>query len=802
MNLAWKEFRESYPVVLLGLGVIVIEAVLPAFSGDRNVYGQVWGVSFHYSGSAILLFIAMVLGVTAYAREEETGTLEPLLARPVPQMDVAATKIGIRLGLIFAAVLLFGLLEVLTRAVPEYRGLPLLEGYLRWLCSVLLLAAGFAAGLYFGKSRGTQTRALIYCVLLFAMAYVLLFYTPLSALFEGPEGPTPIGWVRSLLLPGSGAALFIWLSLRGEPQQGGLLPEGSTAVAGIVLYGLLLWGMTIVPDLDVWRDPSLYWDHVTMRYGSGQSATETYLETVRDLEWLGQAEDPDERLRLVTAATDITLYEVGSDLDIFIDSSLLHSWTSTGARDPRVEARYAYRFRSFSDTEEFLTGCRGPEFFGKALGRVRTEGYGPLDRSFILHAAGHAAHEENIPDLVPFLSDPEPPVRILAAFALRSLGDPRGVDHLLKELPDYAQAGRERRSLFSKAFSTYGLTGAMTEEQFQRVHDLAASIIEKFYQEELTREDEPRLYEPGRELLGWAMNWIGSYGRPADGELLRKARWSILTNAQQAEQGLDDIRLRQSYMEWDYGMTNEEILAETRQLLEELRPQRERAFELGERRTFASTPLGMERSRLYGRFRELGRHLELLLEHAHPEALRTIQDDHELLKVLQTATWGLDSVDFLRYLPDYGEEGLDELDRIADDADLPMTIRVHAGLLLVEAGHGERIDWVMRMVELHAPEGGQFWNHAVPGAYMGLLAQGHLAFAGPLLEVTHRRMRPQDREPPVRVRGVRPTPQSTWVRQVTTALERGTGEDYGWDIDAWTAWWEREGRSITTGENE
>ena len=62
--------------------------------------------------------IAVVLGVTAYALEEEYETITPLLARPIPINDIFATKLGIRLGLLFLSMIVIALIEFWTGAWP------------------------------------------------------------------------------------------------------------------------------------------------------------------------------------------------------------------------------------------------------------------------------------------------------------------------------------------------------------------------------------------------------------------------------------------------------------------------------------------------------------------------------------------------------------------------------------------------------------------------------------------------------------------------------------------------------------
>ncbi len=130
-KLWWKELRESYAVLVLGW--IITLATLAKLPSSTSRY--VWGIDFHNTAIAILFFVALVLGVTAYAVEEEYETLEPLMAKPISPNDILATKLGVRLGLLFFSAILVGIVELLTGAWPIEFSIPPLS----------YLSAGWAA---------------------------------------------------------------------------------------------------------------------------------------------------------------------------------------------------------------------------------------------------------------------------------------------------------------------------------------------------------------------------------------------------------------------------------------------------------------------------------------------------------------------------------------------------------------------------------------------------------------------------------------------------------------------------------
>ena len=227
-RLWWKELRESWPV--LGLGWLIIIAFaykIPADVSSRYI----WGMDFNMTATAILLFVVMVLGVTAYAVEEEYETLEPLMARPIPLNDILATKLGVRLGLVFLSALLMGTIELVTGAWPIEYGIPSPVVFERWMGSLMIMICGLGLGFYFGKVLGRQITALLSAGLIFAAGWVLLSLSPLSFLFEGEEGET-IYWIKQILLPGLLGTVAILASIRARTGEGTILTRPVVAAAG------------------------------------------------------------------------------------------------------------------------------------------------------------------------------------------------------------------------------------------------------------------------------------------------------------------------------------------------------------------------------------------------------------------------------------------------------------------------------------------------------------------------------------------------------------------------------------------
>jgi hypothetical protein len=146
-------------------------------------------------------------------------------------------------------------------------------------------------------------------------------------------------------------------------------------------------------------------------------------------------------------------------------------------------------------------------------------------------------------------------------------------------------------------------------------------------------------------------------------------------------------------------------------------------------------------------------------------------------------------------LADYGTAGLAELEGVYGDPSAPPESRIQAGLILMRHGRREITDQVLHLWELYRGRDRYLYGR-VPEALLVLLMEGHLELAGVVIERANR-MVYQDDDPwsywysfggfTGAVMGT-----SAWNTGFVEVLKRATGEDFGWDLRAWTRWWERE----------
>jgi len=280
-KLWWKEARECW--LYLGLGWFVIVALMvgipvqDSFSGTLDLY--LWGVEVHSGAIAILLFISLCLGVTAYAVEAEYETLTPLLAKPIPLNDLYATKLGVRLGLLFVSVVLLGVIELWTGAWPIEWRIPSPVIFERWASGLMICAMGLGLGIYFGKTLGRQTSAILASGLVFLVGYVYLTLSPLNFMFQGDEEHN-FYWIRGILLPGLTAIVAMTAAAFARIGEPGFMArrKGLITTIALGLYALLFWSMTIVPPGKAWIRPKLYRQYLEIRFGSPQAGVDILLD--------------------------------------------------------------------------------------------------------------------------------------------------------------------------------------------------------------------------------------------------------------------------------------------------------------------------------------------------------------------------------------------------------------------------------------------------------------------------------------------------------------------------------------------
>jgi ABC-type Na+ efflux pump permease subunit len=213
-----------------------------------TVFGLV--VPWQFSGVANLpaffaLFMAFLparlSAVDAYAGERERGTLETLLASPLPDRSLvvgkiaAATAYGTARGWLFIAVWLAGLGGLRSLGVMPPDVVPAPGVIIVALAGSLLVAYAAAVFGVWQSARAPSVRAVLESGGLLRLVIIV------GVFFIGP-------WLLGLLSP-TGAAPVVRVPGTGEPLSLALTGDGSHLMAAATLAavsgGIVLWRLTV-----------------------------------------------------------------------------------------------------------------------------------------------------------------------------------------------------------------------------------------------------------------------------------------------------------------------------------------------------------------------------------------------------------------------------------------------------------------------------------------------------------------------------------------------------------------------------
>jgi hypothetical protein len=795
MNLTWKELRESVPPVFLALGVIVITLLLPAFS-EHPRYGFYWGIGYHSSALAILFFVSLVLGVTAYAVEEEQETLFPLLAKPVPANDILATKLGVRLGLIFISWVFLGILELLTGAWPIEWNIPSPYGFERWVGAIMICALGLALGLYFGRRHGHQTIALLLAILVFAAGFIILNQTPVKFIFDGADGPTRWYPVRIIWIPALGAIAAVLMTIRMPEEIKSGVPAGLLTGTSLGLYALLLWSLTLLPVQLVWNSPSAYRDYWTMRFGKLKPSFETMVRLTYDEFTILPARDdqPEQKIpsqREQRLLSGLYLSIPAEPPTTYYDQLLgTRPWRPSPEAYGQLSRRSPYAIATDSAAEEFFVTVRPSKDLDALLEMGAAGELGAFERMMALHVAGVVDRPEQSDRIAAYLDDSDPDVQSIAALLLAKRGDDRAFP-VLGELLDSG-----RREVQTKIVSL------MTSARVDVGRNIRPIVEEWLRLPAISTADSVR--EFGNDFSARrrvALAWMKRFGGPADLPLIRQAYWANHFEYWRREHTPADVDV------WDYllGWSDPSTYPAIKQYLGEIVATR--AGQIDRYFRYLDLPWRSrqrydEEARWVSGFSNdvynLYRGLGLLLQVHDPEALRY----WELGRPMTYSFSGY-RTDYVSYrypvqtllprLAEYGPAGLAELGRLHTDRGTPPQIRFQAALLLAARGDEPAAREALRLWELYrgsAPD--RLWEGDALAAFSDLLADGYLRFAGPILLYANAGYERNTGFTYYYWRGTRSMGHGWWNLSIIEDLKRGSGQDYGWDLKAWTKWWERE----------
>jgi ABC-type transport system involved in multi-copper enzyme maturation permease subunit len=785
MNLLWKEYRESLPVVLLALGVILVLALQPALAGHPREYGLIWGFGFQSGALAILVFVSLVLGVTAYAVEEEQDTLVPLTAKPVPADDIMASKIGARFGLIFVALLLFGVLQLITGAWPIEWDIPTPWAFQRWLGSIASCLAGFGLGLYFGRTQGQQTSALLVSALIIGAGFVVINFTPVKFLFENAEGPNRAYWVREILIPGIVGLGAVLAAIRLPAERRRLLPAGVLPVVSLVFYGLIVWSLTLLPFNSVWSSPEAYRDYWTMRFGDPFDALKTVADRTQDPDY-AEEKGIDRALAQLDRVWSITP-RVRSISGYRYDT-LLGSvpYTTGNPRDTRP-------FGTLNSTESyFISQCR-PEDLDLLLETSTKGELKEFERFMLLHIVGVMDDDRHTEAIAAQLEDPSLTVRGFAALLLVARGDDRGRSTLeggLEAFP-YPVIALATRMEYNEDFTVAPAIGDLMREWIRippEVMDREALGIPVY------RGADGKPY-PLAHLRNLAQSWIFRRGEIEDLPLLRYSVWAEGSTRQRNETRLEDIELLKYYQWSDEYLLNwsePDLPGRIRRLVRELGPELDRYRTYLQGRGYRNVRLRQLYRDYDGALNLLHRLVRAAFKTHNAQALDLWRETKDLL-ILYRSRYSYLGLDLLPMMVEQGAAGIAELRTLMNRPKESPYIRFQAALLLTRQGEPGAAEQALWLWDLYRSSGDYIWWSYALQAFRQLAREGHRSFVGPILQVANESLQNPDANlywyRDIWDEGMG---AGFWNQGIARLLRDVSGEDYGWDLKAWTEWWERE----------
>lgn len=778
-KLWWKEVRETWS--FLALGWIVIFALLWKFPFQEGAAAYIWGIGYHSGAVAILLFVAICLGVTAYAVEEEYETLYPLLAKPISLNDIFATKYGVRLGLLFVSMIILGLLELWTGAWPIKWNIPSPVIFERWVGGLSLLVMGLGLGIYFGKTLGRQTPALLASAMIFVVGYVLLVLSPLSLIFETDDTFRYL-WIRDVVFPIATGVIATMAAIRATPGEPGFLTrqKSMTGTVMLGLYAFLLWSFLIVPPQLGWRDTSRYQDHAAVRLGGPRAGLNALVNRFIKLEAGPEEDEPDEiAIRMIKEVTLSWPSSYISSYSIYWGYDLLGQ-RQRGYTLATMPDNEGPRILSDTDVERMAVEHRNPRWITACLELVRDGSLPLLNRMAAIHLAGVAGDAANTEAIAGFLHDPSEHIRIMSALMLIGREDPRGMDVLRNHVMDGSH--NDLRDHFALRAQRWRL-------------DLGPDL------DDLMREWVLSAEMRGSRSVG--QMWLKEYGSVADMDLVRQSEWLDLSASRRKRESPEAVDIL-SYLEaWDTDYYRRELhqaLADSLEKIEALYPQ-VMTIPASVRNDYRRwRHLGESDQRNINRFNSLTNRtadylLEKLILEDDVEAAETWLRIRRMKAEIGVQYWRYRGDPIIGHLPRLGEPGYQALREVVADRDESPSIRFQASLVLAFHGHSEYHNEAFRILDIYRGHSEFFEQYSILGAFQVLLEQGNLRYAGPIIEANWEEI--QHHGEPFRRRYVR-----TWDHRMVETMERATGQSFGWNLKAWHKWWEREGMHIAATGND
>ncbi|MFC1628722.1 hypothetical protein ACFL3H_06365, partial [Gemmatimonadota bacterium] len=300
-----------------------------------------------------------------------------------------------------------------------------------------------------------------------------------------------------------------------------------------------------------------------------------------------------------------------------------------------------------------------------------------------------------------------------------------------------------------------------------------------------------------RGSRGAAQLWLREFGSIADVDLIRQSEWLDLHFTQQERKRPEDVDIF-SYLEiWDNDVYQSElrrVLADSLEEIEALYPL-VMAIPAGVRSNYSNWKnIDESDQQNINRFdtltyRSTDNLIQRLILEDAVEAAEIWSRIRRMRLDIRATPQRYRGDAIIGHLPRLGEPGYQVLREVVADRDESPSIRFQASLILAFHGQSEYHDEAFRILEIYQGHQEFIDYQFVMGAFQILLEQGHLRYAGPIIEASWEELqRPGGRSIRRYVR--------TWDHRMVDIMERGTGQSFGWDLKAWHKWWEREGIHI------
>jgi|GEM_PF-2057620 len=789
-KLWWKEVRETWLFITLAFLFMIVHLAMS--TPQRTLYNSVefsayiWGIGFHTSVITVLLFIAICLGVTAYAVEQEQETLTPLLAKPIPEDDIFATKLGVRLGEIFIFMIVLGVIEIWTGAWPIEWNIPAPWAFERWLGGFMIAAAGLSLGLYFGRIFGRQTQALLVTALVIVAGYVLFTISPLKLLFITDtitDTEPSRRWIADILIPLLVAVAAVVVAVPDREGESGFLVRRPVFVGGlaIFIYAVVFWTVTFIPPGVAWQQPRRYLNHLTIRLGPPEASLQVLLDRFIEARASMHEGEPAAIARQFIWRTYIRSPQSYTD-DYYIRTA--HTLLGKEYQPEPVTLRDRSPVDDITELEELAARHRSRNWIGRCLTVAAQPDHSDLHRLTALHLAGVANHPEHTEMIASFLESPSLTVRLMAATVLFAREDPRGTESLQNDLLTYNDVSVIYR--FSSRYFRWGIDFGSE----------VRSLMETWLL--VDPDDRTDWY---RRNDGYKRNvaqiWFREHGSSADADLVRRSLWLDQSQRQRAESTPADMDILPYLKAWD---APEYPAALWRAARTELATMRQYYDQLKE------IPFGARtgnRGNLSGRIREairiyslaqeaLGRYLTDLVQARQENAISFWTESRPFmrLEVQQRAWYHPRGETVIPLFSRLGDPGIELLAAIARDETEERTARFRAAIVLAYRGHPEYNGIVLKYFEQYQGHYYLMSSENALQAFRIMVEEGNRHFIGTLIDQAW-----QDFTGVVTSRDGtqrrRRYSMTMWDRRTIETLQEATGQEFGWDIKAWKRWWDR-----------